>query len=172
MGTSFIISFLCPLNNPYSIYITSIFSNVSLQHKKSPAKQIFLINRRFFFKSRKRHLARINGIQDLPCHQHGGWCFNAASGTWRASTVPCLKPHDTWPDRAILTWHSKFRRFSHFRTCTQIYKMSHCTSQSLTLQGLSMSTPCPAWDGQKRPFSPLSISIHMSNYTTKHHASQ
>ena len=128
------------------IHITSIFSNVSFQYKKSPGKQIFLLNRRFSVK--------------------------AASGTWRASTVPCLKPHDTWPDRAILTWHSKFRRFSHFRTCTQVYKISHCTSQNLTLQGLSTSTPCPSWDGQKRPFSPLSISIHMSNYTTKHHTSQ
>ena len=42
------------------IHITSIFSNVSFQYKKSPGKQIFLLNRRFSVK--------------------------AASGTWRAST--------------------------------------------------------------------------------------
>ena len=52
------------------------------------------------FQCRKRHLARINLLERLIESRSS---FNAASGTWRASTVPCLKPHDTWPDRAILT---------------------------------------------------------------------
>ena len=52
------------------------------------------------FQCRKRHLARINVMM---VENNNGRGFNAASSTWRASTVPCLKPHDTWPDRAILT---------------------------------------------------------------------
>ena len=74
------------------IHITSIFSNVSFQYKKSPGKQIFLLNRRFSVKAasstwRASTTLVIYGIPYIGR-------FNAASGTWRASTLLSSKAYE------------------------------------------------------------------------------